>query len=44
MHYPCLARNKLTFAVEDLETMDSAVSKGTKKEKLETFQKNTERP
>ena len=42
MHYPCLARNELTFAVE--EPLDSAVSKGTKKEKLETFQKNTERP
>ena len=42
MHYPCLTRNELTFAVEG--TMDSAVSKGTKKEKLETFQKNTKRP
>ena len=35
-------RKKLTFAVE--EPLDSTVSKGTKKEKLETFQKNTERP
>ena len=42
MHYPCLARNELTFALEEL--LDSAVSKGTKKEKLETFHKNTERP